>query len=87
MRKKYIFTENTVEQSIMTLAAQYTNHWIGCETEPGIYCDEKPIEESDNRFFREVDGAFIPYNELPDDFYDNFENLKLYTKIMIEIPD
>lgn len=86
--KKYMFIENTADISIMMVAAEYTQHWVGCEAEVGTYCDEKTLEKKDNRLFREVEsGALIPYDELPEDFFDNFDSLKLFRKIELEIPD
>lgn len=88
MRRKYMFVENAAAESIMTVSAQYTHHWVGCEAEVGTYCDEKPLEEKDNRLFREVEGGvLIPYDELPEDFFDNFDSLKLFRKIELEILD
>ena len=86
--KKYMFIENTADISIMMVAVEYTQHWVGCEAEVGTYCDEKPLEEKDNRLFREVESsALIPYDELPEDFFDNFDSLKLFRKIELEMPD
>lgn len=84
MRKRYIFVENTGMDSIMMIAAQYLHQVIGCDADVGVYWDEKPLEEVDNRIFREVNGAFIPYDELPSDFYDNFGDLTLFHKIRLD---